>query len=157
MTRLIFLPVSILLLAAGCNPETPAQHQADSVPNQAPAEGQTDAIERNVVQTEMQLLTTVLENAVRGVGDGEVSHIADELHQLDAAKHATEAAIEDGSYVLPYNSDQLSAFLAMDNAFHHQLAAMIDASRADDVPAMALAIGDTLNSCYSCHALFRDP
>lgn len=157
MIRLISLTVSILLLAAGCTAEPPAQQVAESVEAPAPAEGETSAVELNVVQIEMQLLTTVLENAVRGVGDGEVSHIADELHQLDAAKHATEAAIEDGSYVLPYNSDQLSAFLAMDDAFHHQLEAMIDASRADDVPAMALAIGDTLNSCYSCHALFRDP
>ncbi|MFZ7094729.1 hypothetical protein ACOPJQ_11925 [Luteimonas dalianensis] len=157
MTRLIFLAISTLLLAAGCTSETPAQHQAEIVPTQTPAEGETDAIERNVVQIEMELLTTVLENAVRGVGDGVVSHIADELHQLDEAKHATEAAIEDGSYVLPRNSDQLSAFLAMDGAFHDQLEAMINASRADDVPAMALAIGDTLNSCYSCHALFRDP
>lgn len=157
MTRSIFLLVSTLLLAAGCTPEAPAQRPAESVETRAPAEGETRALERNVVQTEMQLLTTALEKAVRGVGMGDVSHIADALHQLDEAKHATEAAIKDGSYALPRNNDQLSAFLAMDRAFHGQLEAMIKASRADDVPAMARAIGDTLNACHSCHALFRDP
>lgn len=157
MTRLIFPVVSTLLLAAGCTPDTPAQRTAEGVETRPPAEGETLAVERNVVQTEMQLLTTVLENAVRGVGDGDVSHIADALHELDEAKHATEAALEDGSYVLSRNNDQLSTFLAMDGAFHGQLEGMIDASRANDVPAMAIAIGDTLNACYSCHALFRDP
>ncbi|MCK9490211.1 MAG: hypothetical protein M0Q42_12630 [Xanthomonadales bacterium] len=159
MIRSILLLLSSLLLAAGCTPQSPEPRPAASVEVAAPAqaEGETHTLERNVVQTEMQLLTTVLENAVRGIGEGDVSHIGDELHQLDDAKHATEAAVEDGSYTLPRNSDQLSTFLAMDNAFHGQLEAMVHASSANDVPAMARAMGDTLNACHSCHALFRDP
>lgn len=166
MTHSIFLLLSTLLLAAGCAREAPAQAEVPAQPPvesiesiQTPASAQvhTREPERNVVQTEMQLLTTVLENAVRAVGEGDVSHVAHALHQLHDAKQATEAAVKDGSYALPRNSDQLSAFLAMDEAFHEQLEAMVGASRANDVPAMGRAIGDTLNACHSCHALFRDP
>ena len=102
-------------------------------------------------------MVTVLENAVRAVGDGDVSHIGHALHALHGAKESTESAVKDGSYVLPRNSDQLAAFLAMDDAFHDLLEAMVAASQANDVPAMALALGETMNGCHSCHALFRDP
>jgi cytochrome c556 len=157
MTRSIFLLVSTVLLATGCSPEAPAPRAAGSVGTPAPAEGETRVVERNVVQTEMQLLTTVLENAVRAVGMGDVSQVAGALHRLEEAKHATEAALKDGRYALPRNNDQLPAFLGMDGAFHGQLEAMVEASRANDVPAMARAIGGTLTACDSCHALFRDP
>ena len=157
MTRSILF-VSTLLLAAGCTREDRAQRSAETVETrEAPAPGETPDPDLNVVQTEMQLLTTVLENAVRGVGEGDVSHIAHELHQLHEAKEATEAAVKDGSYTLPKNSDQVSTFLTMDEVFHSQLEGMVHASRANDVPAMALAVGRTLNSCSSCHTLFRDP
>lgn len=157
MTRSILF-VSALLLAAGCTSEDRSQGPVEAVETREdPAPGEPSDPELNVVQIEMQLLTTVLENAVRGVGEGDVSHIAHELHQLHEAKEATEAAVKDGSYILPKNSEQVSTFLTMDEVFHGQLEGMVRASRANDVPAMALAIGRTLNSCSSCHALFRDP
>lgn len=158
MTRSFILFISILFLAAGCTSEDGTQSSAEAVETREdPAPSEPPAADLNVVQTEMQLLTTVLEHAVRGVGEGDVSHIAQELHQLHEAKEATEAAVKDGSYTLPKNSDQVSTFLTMDEVFHSQLEGMVHASRANDVPAMALAIGRTLNSCSSCHTLFRDP
>lgn len=157
MTRSIRF-VSILFLAAGCTSEDRSQRPAETVETREdPGPGENPEPELNVVQTEMQLLTTILEHAVRGVGEGDVSHIAHELHPLHEAKEATEAAVKDGRYTLPKNSDQVAAFLTMDEVFHSQLEGMVRASRANDVPAMALAVGRTLNSCSSCHALFRDP
>jgi len=151
MTRLLLLAVPALLLVAACQHRQ--QGPVETVETKGPAPDPT----WNVVQMEMQLLTTVLENAMRAVGDGDVSHVAKELHQLHQAKEATEAAVKDGSYTLPKGSDQVPTFLAMDDAFHKQLEAMVRASRANDVPAMAQAIGNTLNACHGCHALFRDP
>lgn len=109
----------------------------------------------NVVQTEMQMLTRILEATVRGIGTGDVSGIAEQLHELHAAKEATTAAVKSGEYKLPKNSENVSAFLQMDDAFHSHLAALVKASRANDVPAAAEALGQIVRGCSGCHAMFR--
>src|SRR5690606_4497707 len=69
MTRSIILFASALLLAAGCNREESPPPSTELVESHERAEGEAQDPERNVVQTEMQLLTTVLEKAVRAVGE----------------------------------------------------------------------------------------
>jgi cytochrome c556 len=109
----------------------------------------------NVIQTEMRLMTSILEATVRGIGARDVRAIAPELHRLHAAKEATTAALRDGSYTLPRQPDQVDAFLAMDDAFHDHLGALVRASRANDVPAAAEALGSIMRGCEGCHATFR--
>jgi cytochrome c556 len=125
---------------------------APAAPAAAPADAQPPG---NVVQTEMRMLTSILEQTVRGIGVGDVRPIEHELHRLHEAKEATEAALKSGAYKLPKNPEGLEQFEAMDEAFHEQLGALVTASRANDVPAAAEAVGAILRGCPACHAAFR--
>ena len=118
------------------------------VPADAPPAG-------NVVQIEMRMLTSILEATVRGIGAGDVRPIEHELHRLHEAKEATEAALHSGAYTLPKNPAGLEQFEAMDEAFHTQLGALVTASKANDVPAAAEALGAIVRGCPACHAVFR--
>lgn len=109
----------------------------------------------NAVQTEMRMLTSILEGTVRAIGARDVRPIEHELHRLHAAKEATTAALRDGSYKLPRNPDQVDAFVAMDEAFHEHLGALVSASRANDIPRTADALGAIVRGCEGCHAMFR--
>ena len=109
----------------------------------------------NVVQTEMRMLTQILEETIRGIGANDVSAIDEKLHALHAAKEATDAAVTSGSYKLPKNSEGVAAFREMDEAFHTHLGALVKASRANDVPAASEAVSQIVRGCPSCHAVFR--
>lgn len=109
----------------------------------------------NVVQTEMRILTDIVEATVRGIGNNDVRGIDEQLHKLHAAKEATGAAVKGGTYKLPKNPDQLAAFEQMDEAFHKQLGALVSASSKNDVPAAANALSEIVKGCPSCHATFR--
>jgi cytochrome c556 len=109
----------------------------------------------NVVQTEMRLLTQILEATVRGIGANDVRGIDEQLHQLHAAKEATGAAVKSGAYKLPKNADQVAQFEAMDEAFHAHLGSLVKASSKNDVPGAAEALSQIVRGCPSCHAVFR--
>lgn len=146
------------VLVTGCKDkqcptvECPPTHAASAQPS-APADAAAPA--GNVVQTEMRLMTTILEATVRGIGAGDVRGIDEQLHQLHAAKEATAAAVQSGAYKLPKNPERVAAFIAMDEAFHEHLGALVKASRANDVPAASAALGQIMAGCPSCHAVFR--
>jgi cytochrome c556 len=109
----------------------------------------------NVVQTEMRILTDIMETTIRGIGNNDVRGIAEQLHKLHAAKEATGAAVKGGTYKLPKNPDQLATFEQMDEAFHKQLGALVTASSKNDVPAAANALSEIVKGCPGCHATFR--
>lgn len=108
----------------------------------------------NVVQREMRMLTDIVADTVRGIGAGDVSGIDEQLHRLHAAKEATTAAVRSGAYKMPATAS-VEAFIAMDDAFHEHLGALVRASRANDVPAAAEALGSIVRGCHGCHAIFR--
>lgn len=109
----------------------------------------------NQVQTEMRMLTSILEATVRAIGARDVRPIEHELHRLHAAKEATTAALRDGSYKLPKNPEKVDAFVAMDEAFHEHLGALVSASRANDIARTAEALGAIVRGCEGCHATYR--
>jgi cytochrome c556 len=156
--------VLVLVLTAGCRDKArdaePA-HEHGSAPAAAgsaatPGAAAADAgPPPNVVQTEMRMLTEILQHTVRGIGVGDVRPIEHELHALHEAKEATEAAVKSGAYKLPKNADKLEQFEAMDEAFHEQLGALVTASDKNDVPAAATALGNLVQACAGCHAAFR--
>jgi cytochrome c556 len=163
MSSLRIATAFVLLLGSACRDRArdaePAQGSATGHEHAAPAEPAApspDALPPgNVVQTEMRMLTSILEQTVRGIGVGDVRPIEHELHRLHEAKAATEAALESGAYKLPKNPEGLEQFKAMDEAFHEQLGALVTASRANDVPAAAEALGAIVRGCPACHAAFR--
>lgn len=101
------------------------------------------------------MLTSILEETVRGIGARDVRPIEHALHRLHAAKELTGAALRDGSYKLPKNPDQVDAFVAMDEAFHKHLGALVVASHANDIPGAAEALGAIVRGCEGCHATYR--
>lgn len=107
------------------------------------------------MQQEMQLLTTALESAVRGIGNRDVRSVEHALHEVHGAKEATAKALADGSYRPPKNPDALDRFAELDEAFHAELVKLVEASRTNDVSATAQALGGVLDRCEGCHAEFR--
>jgi cytochrome c556 len=150
-----------LFVAAGCkgNSAEPVTCPAVECPpsGSAAAAAASDAAgpPPNVVQTEMRMLTQILEATVRGIGANDVRGIDEQLHRLHAAKEATSAAVKSGTYKLPKNPEGVAQFEAMDEAFHEHLGSLVRASRANDVPAAADALAQIVRGCPSCHAVFR--
>jgi cytochrome c556 len=142
--------LAILVLAACADKTCPPS--SCPPPEQPPSDALPPG---NVVQTEMRMLTQILEATVRGIGARDVRPIEQMLHKLHAAKEATTAAATGGSYKLPKNADSLAGFIAMDEAFHRHLGALVKASRANDVPRAADALGAIVRSCEGCHAVYR--
>jgi cytochrome c556 len=145
-----------LATLAGCDRDSPARTNTPPAP--APLLGSAaPAPPANVVQTEMRMLTSIVEATVRAIGTRDVRAIDQQLHRLHAAKETTTAALRDGSYKLPKSTDQVDAFIAMDEAFHEHLGALVLASRANNVQGAADALGAIVQGCEGCHAVFRAP
>jgi cytochrome c556 len=148
----------VLAFVLGCKAkdcpkqECPPPAPAPAAPTAAPVDAEAPG---NVVQTEMRLMTKILEATVRGIGAGDVSGIDEQLHELHAAKEATEAAVKSGTYKLAKNPDSVAAFTAMDEAFHAHLGALVKASRANDVAGASEALGQIMRGCHGCHTTFR--
>ena len=152
----LFRAAVLIALVSSCKNQPAAPAQCPPVqcpPAAAPADAAAPA--GNVVQTEMRMLTQIVEATVRGIGAGDGRGIDELLHQLPGAKEATTAAVTSGAYKLPKNPDGVAAFAAMDEAFHEHLGALVKASRANDVPAAADALAQIVRGCPGCHATYR--
>lgn len=164
--RLLLVAGCLALLAACEKPESRAAPSAlapsavhghsDEAHEAAPsATAPPASAPSNPVQKEMQLLTAALEGAVRGIGMGDVRAVEHDLHRVHAAKEATEEALKSGGYKPPKNPDKLERFEALDGAFHTTLERLVEASKQNDVPATAAALGTALQACQGCHSEFR--
>lgn len=159
-TWTLILAMTLGCTLLGCDRKQPASiSTSGSAHGSAAPHGSAESpplpLPGNPVQTEMRMLTSILEATVRAIGARDVRPIEHELHRLHAAKEATTAALRDGSYKLPRNPEQIDAFVAMDEAFHEHLGALVSASRANDIPRTADALGAIVRGCEGCHAMFR--
>lgn len=146
-------PIALALTLLACR-EPAEQRPAPVEPAHESAHEPAPAA--NPVQHEMRLLSATLEATVRAIGSGDVRGIEHELHRLHGAKEATEAALREGRYRPPKNPDQIERFFVLDEAFHDDLGALVTASRNNDVPAAAEALGAIVRGCQGCHSEFRD-
>lgn len=140
--------------AAPCPP--PVAAAAPPAPPAPPAAAGADCAAptgANPVQTEMRRLECALAQAVVAIGRDDLPAIAHQLHVVHAAKEATAAAIAAGTWA-PATGD-VKAFVALDEAFHGELEALVEASMARDHGSAAAALGRTLGACQGCHAAFR--
>lgn len=147
---LFMLAFPIVALATGCD-----DHSHHAAPTPDPSAAAAITAPRNPVQAEMQLLTTTLQGAVLAIGMGDVRGVEHALHQVHGAKEKTEAALKGGSYHPPKNGENLARFHELDEAFHEKLVGLVLASRANDIPRAAEAMGQILGSCQGCHSEFR--
>lgn len=147
--RASFVVVTLLLAvgSSGC----PA-HSDSGAGEQVSA---TSTTPPNPVQREMRTLTSALELSVRAIGAGDLRGVEHELHKVDEAREATEAALHSGAYRLPKNADRIEEFARRDEAFHRDLEHFAQACRDNDVAAAAEALGPVLRGCPTCHTDFR--
>jgi hypothetical protein len=152
----------VIALLVGCKPKVAECPPPVQCPPEGPAvalpaasAGDAGGAASNVVQTEMRMLSQIIEATVRGIGANDVKGIDEQLHQLHAAKEATAEAVKSGAYRLPKNPDGVAQFTKMDESFHEHLGALVTASRVNDVAAAAEALSQIVRGCPGCHAAFR--
>jgi cytochrome c556 len=148
----LLISVTLLLaaLAASCEksepePREPTSRAAASAP--APAQ--------NPVQQEMRVLHEATRDWVTAIANNQLSTIPASIPRIHEAREATEAALEKGSYRPPKNGDKLEAFKKQDETFHDSLVDLLEASKANDLPAATKQLGVVLEGCTSCHVQYR--
>lgn len=143
--------ILLVALAAGCKrdcPSPPAHSTSPASPDTVPPGV-------NAVQNEMRLLHEAMRDSVSALALGTLSTIPERLHGVHRARELTEKAIENRTYVLAKNGDQLAAFKALDQSFHGELEKLVAAASANDPIATATALGFVMSRCEACHAQFR--
>jgi len=109
----------------------------------------------NPVQHEMRLLHDAMRDSVTAIANGDVKSIPESLHRVHAAKEATEAALESGTYKPPKNGDKIARFKELDGSFHRDLEGLVGNAARGDVPGTAIAFGKAMTACEGCHGEFR--
>jgi cytochrome c556 len=142
----------LALLALAPMPACQEHHHPASGIHAAPSSSSSAT---NPVQQEMRLLSSALQEAVVGVGMGDVRGVEHALHRVHSAKQATAAALSSGSYRPPKNPTRMDRFAALDERFHGTLERLAESSRRNDVAGTADALGVALKSCQECHGEFR--
>lgn len=147
--------VVLLLAAPGCKRECPPALATAPAAAPAPTANLDCAAMRgeNPVQTEMRQLECALERAIVAIGRDDLPSIAQAIHVVHASKQKTAQAIESGAWKPAQG--EVAAFVALDEAFHKELEALVVASQAKDHAGASAALGRTLGACQGCHAAFR--
>ena len=110
----------------------------------------------NAVQNEMRLLHEAMRDSVTAVANDDLAAIPHALHRVHQARGLTESDIHDASYRPPRNPEQIEAFLAMDQAFHHELELLVGAAQSNDSAATGRQLGVVVSQCNGCHSQFRN-
>ncbi len=131
---------------------------AATVPAGAPAGSGASAALRpgmNPVQTEMALLHQATLAAVKGVVNNTLAAVPAAFERVDSARKNTVAFLQAGRYRPPKHPARMADFEREDDAFHPQLAQLITAAQANDLPRATRQLGVVLDGCTRCHATFR--
>jgi len=111
---------------------------------------------RNPVQAEMRLLNEATRDWVTAIAQNDLASIPPAISRVHAARLVTEEALKRGAYVPPKGgAAALAAFVRQDEAFHEELVALLQAAKANDLPAATRQMGVVLEGCTSCHMTFR--
>ncbi len=132
--------------ASAAHPET-APVASPLVPSGMPA---------NPVQAEMRLLNEAARDWVTAIAQRELGSIPPGISRVHTARLVTEAALKRGAYAPPKGGAAvLDAFVKQDEAFHDELVRLLEAAKADDLPAATKQLGVVLEGCTSCHLAYR--
>ena len=110
----------------------------------------------NPVKVEMRLLNDAFKNLLDSLILNNPGAIEEPFHEVHRAKANTEKALEKGEIKLPKNSNKMKEFIHMDEQFHGNLEALIEASRKGDMKAVQDVTHKLLNGCVQCHNKFRN-
>lgn len=109
----------------------------------------------NAVQHEMRLLDEAMRTTLTLIANDQLEGIPDQIQTVHPAREITMEALEKGEYELPKNADRMEEFEALDEAFHDDLKALLEASREDDLEGATDAYGDIVQGCTNCHTEYR--
>ncbi len=109
----------------------------------------------NPVQTEMALLHQATLTSVDAVVNNTLAAVPAAFERVDSARRNTVAFLERGQYRPPKHPERMADFAGEDDAFHPQLAALLAAAQANDLPRATRQLGVVLDGCTRCHATFR--
>jgi cytochrome c556 len=109
----------------------------------------------NAVQKEMRLLEAAMQESVAAIAKGDVRLRPKLLHAVHTAGGDTSAALKSGAYKLPQRPNDVTGFLALDEAFHKEMITMVKAARKNDVATTATQFGKLMARCHGCHATYR--
>lgn len=110
----------------------------------------------NPVQAEMRLLTEATRDWVTAIAQHDLGSIPDGIARVHAARLVTEQALSSGAYVPPKGgAAAVEAFVRQDEAFHDELVKLLQASKANDLPATTRQLGVVLEGCTTCHVQNR--
>jgi hypothetical protein len=111
---------------------------------------------RNPVQAEMRLLNEATRDWVTAIAQNDLASIPPGISRVHAARLVTEKALTAGTYAPPKGgAAALPAFVRQDDAFHDELVTLLQAAKANDLPAATRQLGVVLQGCTSCHLTFR--
>lgn len=110
----------------------------------------------NPLKTEMLVLDNAFKNLISSLVLNNLSAIEEPFHEVHKARHKTEEALERKEIVLPKNNDKMAEFTKIDNKFHHELEALIEASRKGDLKKVQKVTHELLDTCIQCHTKFRN-
>jgi hypothetical protein len=169
-TRPVDVVVLVLLVASpvswvGCrqaqvdeSPSARVSHPAAAAadePREEPADGTTSEAS-NPVQAEMRLLTEAVRDWVTAIAQHDLGRIPEGIARVHAARLVTERALSSGAYVPPRGGAAVvEAFVRQDEAFHDELVNLLQAAKANDLPAATRQLGVVLEGCTTCHMQYR--
>lgn len=116
-----------------------------------PGEGEP----QNPLQVEMRALTAFMQLAIVAVANDTLELIPPAISRLHGTIEDTQEALKAGRMTLPKNAEDVEGFLAMDDAFHDQLVALLQAARDDDVARASMQLSALVMGCNTCHARYR--
>lgn len=109
----------------------------------------------NPLKHEMWLLDAAYKGLIDAVVLKNQSSIPALFRDLERARAKTEKAIKRGELNLPKNPDKMSLFVQMDEEFHANLEALIEASKKGEMPRVEKLTHALLDGCIKCHGMFR--
>ncbi len=109
----------------------------------------------NAVQTEMALLHQATLTTVDAVVNNTLARVPPSFERVDGARRNTVTFLGTGSYRPPKNPQRMAEFAQLDDAFHPQLAKLVQAAAANDLPLATRQLGVVLDGCTGCHVRFR--
>ncbi len=142
----LMVALSMPIAFAACKMETDARHD-DAVASRPPT--------INPVQNEMRALHEAARDWVTAVSFNSLDSIPASIEKIHAARSATEAALEKGTYKPPRNGEKLAEFKRADEAFHGELVAFLGAAKDKDLARTTHQLGVVLDRCTACHQRFR--
>lgn len=109
------------------------------------------------IRDEMIELQAAYDLLNRAVVLGDPTGVSAAFHKVHLRKQVTADAIAAGTARPPRNADQISDFVARDEAFHAVIERVVIAADQGELEALRAGADELRAGCIDCHERFRGP